>query len=42
MAIMWKSPKFLGMEIIDNMDKNKNFEVCARAIIQNNGKILVC
>ena len=30
------------MEIIDNMDKNKNFEVCARAIIQDNGKILVC
>ena len=26
------------------MDKNKNnnFEICARAIIQNNGKILVC
>ena len=36
------------MEIIDSynkkMDKNKNnnFEICARAIIQNNGKILVC
>ena len=23
-------------------DKNNNFEICARAIIQNNGKILVC
>ncbi len=36
------------MEIIDSynkkMDKNKNnnFEICARAIIQNNDKILVC
>ena len=36
------------MEIIGNynkkMDKNKNndFEICARAIIQNNGNILVC